>query len=97
VEPVVRASSSLRILVVLGLVFGGVLYAQEKRPLRHVNPRVNPNIAAAQTHISRAWDYVGVAQGENNFDMNNHAANANTLLVQASKELSLAARVADSK
>ena len=93
----VRASSSLRIFVVLGLVFGGVLYAQEERPLRDVNPGLNPNIAAAQTLISQAWDYVGVAQGENNFDMNNHAANAKTLLVQASKELSLAARVADSK
>jgi len=93
----VRASSLGRIFFVLALVVGGVLYAQEERPLRDVNPRVNPNIAAAQTHISQAWDFVGVAQQANNFDMDNHAANAKTLLVQASKELSLAARVANSK
>lgn len=93
----IRANSILRIFFVLALVFGGVLYAQEERPLRDVNPRVNPNIAAAQEHISQAWDFVSVAQQANNFDMNNHAANAKTLLVQASKELSLAAHVADSK
>ena len=92
----VRASSVLRVFFVLGLLVVGVLYAEE-RPLRDVNPRINPNIAAAQTDISEAWDYVGVAQQQNNFDMDNHAANAKTLLVQASKELSLAARVADSK
>ena len=92
----VRASSVLRVFFVLGLLVVGVLYAEE-RPLRDVNPRINPNIAAAQTHISQAWDYVGVAQEQNNFDMENHAANAKTLLVQASKELSLAARIANSK
>jgi len=48
-------------------------------------------------HILAAWDLIGVAQQQNNFDMANYAATAKNLLVQASNDLNTAAKVADSK
>jgi|HubBroStandDraft_6_1064221.scaffolds.fasta_scaffold222842_2 hypothetical protein len=92
----VRTSSMFRVFFVMALLCVGVMYAQTK-PVNTVNPKVNPNIYNANVHILAAWDLVGVAQQQNNFDMANYAANAKTLLIEASNDLNMAAKVADSK
>jgi hypothetical protein len=71
----------------------GVSYAQTK-PIQDVNPKISPNLAAAQTYMVDAFNKLSAAQVINNFDMNNHAVNAKNLLVQASNEVSAAAKAA---
>jgi hypothetical protein len=86
----------LRVFFVMALLCVGVMYAQS-RPVNTVNAKINPNIYNANVHILAAWDLIGVAQQQNNFDMANYAATAKNLLVQASNDLNTAAKIADSK
>jgi hypothetical protein len=95
-ENMVRTGSMIRVFFVMALLCVGVMYAQS-RPVNTVNQKVNPNIYAANAHILQAWDFIGVAQQQNNFDMLNYAATAKNLLVQASNDLNTAAKIADSK
>jgi hypothetical protein len=83
----------LRVFFVLALLCAGVSYAQTK-PIQDVNPKISPNLAAAQTYMVDAFNKLSAAQVINNFDMNNHAVNAKNLLVQASNEVSAAAKAA---
>jgi hypothetical protein len=92
----IRTSTMLRVFVVMALVCVGVMYAQS-RPVNTVNEKINPNIYNANVHILAAWDLISVAQQQNNFDMKNYAADAKTLLIQASNDLNTAAKIADSK
>ncbi|HEY3926878.1 MAG TPA: hypothetical protein VGL89_00765 [Candidatus Koribacter sp.] len=71
------------------LFFGGLAIGQG------VNPRVNPNIAAAQRYCHMAYDKVMDAQRANGGDMGGHAENAKNLLKQAADELRMAAEVHD--
>jgi hypothetical protein len=83
----------LRVFFVLALLCVGVSYAQTK-PIQDVNPKISPNLAAAQTYMVDAFNKLSAAQVINNFDMNNHAVNAQNLLIQASNEVSAAAKAA---
>ena len=89
----IRIGSMLRVFFVLALLCVGVSYAQTK-PIQDVNPKISPNLAAAQTYMVDAFNKLSAAQVINNFDMNNHAVNAKNLLVQASNEVSAAAKAA---
>jgi hypothetical protein len=89
----IRIGSMLRVFFVLALLCAGVSYAQTK-PIQDVNPKISPNLAAAQTYMVDAFNKLSAAQVINNFDMNNHAVNAKNLLVQASNEVSAAAKAA---
>jgi len=89
----IRTGSMLRVFFVLALLCVGVSYAQTK-PIQDVNPKISPNLAAAQTYMVDAFNKLSAAQVINNFDMNNHAVNAKNLLVQASNEVSAAAKAA---
>jgi hypothetical protein len=89
----IRTSSMLRVFVFSALICAGGLYAQSK-PMQDINPRISPNLAAAQTYIVDAYNKLSAAQVINNFDMNNHAVNAKNLLDQASSEVSQAAKAA---
>ena len=83
----------IRVFFVLALLCVGVSYAQTK-PIQDVNPKISPNLAAAQTYMVDAFNKLSAAQVINNFDMNNHAVNAKNLLIQASNEVSAAAKAA---
>jgi len=83
----------LRVFFVLALLCVGVTYAQTK-PIQDINPKISPNLAAAQTYMVDAFNKLSAAQVINNFDMNNHAVNAKNLLIQASNEVSAAAKAA---
>jgi hypothetical protein len=89
----VRTGSMLRVFFVLVLFCVGVTYAQTK-PAQDVNPKISPNLAAAQTYMVDAFNKLTASQVINNYDMNNHAATAKNLLIQASSEVSAAAKAA---
>src|SRR3984885_1346711 len=61
---------------------GGMLVAQGGR---------HPNLRAAQDLINQAYDRITAAQGANEFDMGGHAAKAKDLLLDAKREIRLAA------
>ncbi len=88
-----RSNSFFRALLVLGLICVGVVYAQE-RPMHDVTVKMHPNISEAQDFIGRAWDKTVEAQKANNDELRGHAEKAKNLLVEASRELSAAARAA---
>jgi hypothetical protein len=62
---------------------------------RRVNPRLHPNLAAAQNFVERAMNRISSAQVANEFDMNGHAARAKVLLDEAYTEIKLAALAAN--
>ena len=85
-----RRISVLYALLVLALLCVGVLLAQQ-RPADDINPKVHPNLAAAQKTCNEAYDKLVIAQVSNDFDMEGHAAKAKQLLVEASHEMKAAA------
>lgn len=89
----IRTGSMIRVFFVLALLCVSVSYAQTK-PIQDVNAKISPNLAAAQTYMVDAFNKLSAAQVINNFDMNNHAVNAKNLLIQASNEVSAAAKAA---
>lgn len=89
----IRTGSIVRVAFVVALLCVGISYAQTK-PIQDVNSKISPNLAAAQTYIADAWNKLSVSQTINSYDMNNHATNAKNLLVQASNEVSAAAKAA---
>jgi len=88
-----RRVSVLVSLLVLALVCLGVLFAQEHftRPADDINPKIHPNLAAAQKLTNQAFDKMVIAQGSNDFDMEGNALKAEGLLVQASQLMKAAA------
>jgi F0F1-type ATP synthase membrane subunit b/b' len=82
--------------VILGvLMLAGTSAFAAKRPMRNVNPKRHPNIAAAQRACQNAYNKVVAAQKANEFDMNGHAQNAKDLLDKANTELKQAAEAAN--
>jgi hypothetical protein len=79
----------------IGLVAGGAILAQG--PANNVNPSRNPNLAAAQKLVTQAFEKITIAQQANKEDMKGHASKAKELLIQANKELKIAADIADQK
>jgi hypothetical protein len=57
--------------------------------------RGHPNLQAARVEVDRAWERITVAQKDNEFDMEGHAAKAKEALRLAVDELKLAAEVAN--
>jgi len=75
------------------LVFSSVTLAQA--PVQSINANTHPNLAAAQGFIIQAYEKVQAARKDNDFDMTGHAAKAQSLLTEASRELKLAADYAN--
>jgi len=73
------------------LVVAGVLFAAQPPPVRNVNPRRHPHIAAAQEAARRAFHQITEAQRANEWDMEGHAQRAKELLDQVNHELGRAA------
>jgi hypothetical protein len=90
-----RRNSLVRALLVLALLCAGMLFAQSV-PVQNINAQRNPNLAEAQKLCSQAFDAVVRAQKANSYDMQGHAEKAKQLLIQASQELGMAAKIADS-
>jgi hypothetical protein len=76
--------------VLLGLISGCASVGNQR-----VNPRLHPNLAAAQTSIENAMERLTAAQKANDFDMKGHAAKAKALLDEAYTEIKLAALAAN--
>jgi hypothetical protein len=66
-----------------------------QRPARNVSAARHPNIAAAQKLCQEAWERIVAAQKANEWDMQGHAQKAKDLLVEADRELKLAAEAAN--
>jgi hypothetical protein len=85
--------------LVIGTILGAsflcssVVLAQE--PVRDINPKVHPNLAAAQEHVVQANTYILTAQKDNKYDMKGHAEKARQLLVEVNNELKAAAEAAN--
>jgi hypothetical protein len=75
------------------LLAGSAAFAQE--PMRNVNPRRHPNIAAAQRLSQKAYEKIVAAQQANEWDMDGHAQRAKELLEQVNHELREAAEAAN--
>jgi len=75
------------------VLFCGAILAQE--PVQDINPKIHPNLAAAQKHVVEANAAIALAQKDNRYDMKGHAEKARQLLVEANKEIKLAAEVAN--
>jgi hypothetical protein len=93
-DPMKERKMKKAALVALTLaVFVSVGIAQG--PKRTINPRRNPNLAAAQRHLVQAYDKISDAQRKSEFS--GHAKRAKELLAEANKELELAAQEAEKK
>ena len=73
-------------VLALACFASGILVAQGGR---------HPNLRAAQDLINQAIDRVTAAQGANEFDMGGHAAKAKELLMDAKREIRIAAEEAN--
>jgi hypothetical protein len=71
----------------------GVTLAQD--PVQDIDPKLHPNLAAAQHHVVEANKEVINAQKDNKDDMKGHAEKARMHLVEANKELKAAAEAAN--
>ncbi|MBF0544031.1 MAG: hypothetical protein HQM08_06350 [Candidatus Riflebacteria bacterium] len=84
--------------IIIGVIFSlllasGLVFAA--KPVRNVNKKHHPNIAAAQKLAQQAFEKISQAQKANEWDMNGHAQKAKELLEQANNELKLAAEAAN--
>ena len=75
------------------MLSGITVYAEE--PALNVNPRLHPNIAAAQRLSRQAYNKIVAAQKANEYDMEGHAQKAKELLDQVNEELKLAAEASN--
>jgi hypothetical protein len=75
------------------MVSGSAVFAGE--PVLNVSPKINPNLAAAQTLSRQAYDKISAAQEANEWDAEGHAQRAKDLLEQANDELKLAAEASN--
>ncbi len=71
----------------------GLTLAQE--PAQDIDARMHPHLAEAQNHVVQANQAIITAQKANHDDMRGHAEKARSLLVEANKELKLAAEAAN--
>lgn len=75
------------------VLFCGITLAQE--PVVDIDPKIHPNLAAAQRHVVEANREIATAQKDNRYDMKGHAERARQLLVQVNQELKAAAEAAN--
>jgi ABC-type uncharacterized transport system substrate-binding protein len=83
----------ISLIVSMLMLTGSAAFAQE--PMRNVNPKRHPNIAAAQRLCQKAFEKIMVAQQANEWDMDGHAQKAKELLEQVNHELKEAAEAAN--
>jgi len=81
------------LIVSMLMLTGSAAFAEE--PMRNVNPKRHPNIAAAQRLCQKAFEKIMVAQQANEWDMDGHAQKAKELLEQVNHELKEAAEAAN--
>ena len=79
--------------ILTAMLFCGATLAQE--PVQDINPKIHPHLAAAQKYVVEANAAIQTAQKDNKYDMKDHAEKARQLLVEANKELKLAAEAAN--
>jgi hypothetical protein len=77
-----------------GLVAGGYMIGQEGPP-PDVDPNLHPNLAEAQRACDHAYEKLQEARRINEYDMRGHARRAEQLLIDASREIKLAALTAN--
>jgi hypothetical protein len=77
----------------LAVLLCGITLAQD--PVINVNKQQNPNLWQAQQSIIEATHAIVAAQKANNYDMQDHAEKAKKLLLEADKEIKLAAVAAN--
>lgn len=80
-------------ILALALAAAGVVVAQA--PGVDINPNRHPNLADAQHHIQQAYAKIDEAQKENRDELGGHGEKAKQLLLEADRELKLAADVSD--
>lgn len=88
-----RAKMLLGGLLSVALIGGGALFAQ--RPFEGIDPHKHANLAEAQHHIQQAYEKTGEAQKEYKEELGGHAEKAKEHLMEADKELKLAAEYVD--
>jgi hypothetical protein len=79
-------------------IFGMVLFCSAmlaQQPVVDIDKKLHPNLAEAQRLVVSASHYVTEAQQGNKYDMNDHAAKAQQLLIQVNQELKAAAEAAN--
>jgi hypothetical protein len=81
------------LIVSMLMLAGSAAFAEE--PMRNVNPKRHPNIAAAQRLTQKAYEKIVAAQQANEWDMDGHAQRAKKLLDQVNHELKEAAEAAN--
>lgn len=64
-------------------------------PVVNINPKWQPNLAAAQELCYTAYEKIERAQRNNEYDMDGHAERAKALLDQVNMELKMAAESAN--
>lgn len=75
------------------LFCSAVTLAQD--PVQDIDKNHHANLAAAQSHVVQANNYIIAAQKDNKYDMQGHAEKARQLLAQVNQELKLAADAAN--
>jgi len=81
------------LIVSMLMLAGSAAFAEE--PMRNVNSKRHPNIAAAQRFSQKAYEKIVAAQQANEWDMDGHAQKAKELLEQVNHELKEAAEAAN--
>jgi len=80
-------------VIAIALAFMGMTFAQ--KPVMNIDPAKHANLAAAQHHISEAYEKIQEAQHANKDELGGHAEKALDLLSQADHELKEAAEYKD--
>jgi opacity protein-like surface antigen len=78
----------------VGLVLAAAAVATAA-PVQNVSHARHPNIAAAQNHVTQAYNSIVAAQKSNEFDLGGHAQKAKDLLDQVNRELKAAAETSN--
>jgi hypothetical protein len=95
IKPEVEMRKLILSVFVGALLLSSVSAVFAEEPELNVNPRLHPEIAAAQKLSRQAYDKISRAQKANRYDMEGHAQKAKVLLDQVNDELKLAAQAAN--
>jgi hypothetical protein len=87
----------IRIILTAALFLLVCAVMAQKPPKRNISPVRHPNLAAAQRYTAQAFEKISAAQKANEWDLGGHAQRAKELLLEADKELKLAAEAANSR
>jgi hypothetical protein len=79
--------------LIAALFYSGGMLAQA--PVVDIDKKLHPNLALAQDHLVQANNYIAVAQRDNKYDMRGHAEKAREFLMEADREIKLAAEAAN--